>query len=201
MVLKGRNKIVLILGRKGSGKTSLVRAIVPKLERVVVLDPLEEYHGLIRARDFNSLLSFLEAVHEHRKIRIACTFSTMEEYERAIYLVREVGNIWIIIEELNYFVDCWSHEEAYLDLIRFGRHDGVSILMVAQRAAEIPKLFTSQSDAIVSFKQTEPRDLDYLSKIGHIGEDGARTVAALPILQGIPANVTVLRAYYSVFYA
>jgi DNA helicase HerA-like ATPase len=194
-----KNKIVLILGRKGSGKSTLARGIVATLPRVVVFDPHEEYPAL-RCRSIGALVSFMEEAHARPRFKIACTFSDMEEYETAIDLVREVGNMWIVIEELNYFVDCWSRDKPYLDLIRFGRHDRVSILMIAQRAAEVPKLFTSQSDAIVSFRQREPRDLDYLAKIGHVGPDGAAAVAELPQLKWPPPGGD-LRPFYIVFRA
>lgn len=193
------NKIVLILGRKGSGKSTLARSIVARLSRVVVFDPHEEY-PLLRCRSIGALVSFMEDAHARSTFRVACTFSDMDDYETAIDLVREVGNMWIVLEELNYFVDCWSRDKPYLDLIRFGRHDRVSILMVAQRAAEIPKLFTSQSDAIVSFNQSEPRDLAYLASVGHVGSEGAERIAALPRLAWPPPGGD-LRPFYLVFRA
>jgi DNA helicase HerA-like ATPase len=189
------------LGRKGSGKTSLARWLARDMKRVVILDPLEEYAADMRARSLGDLVDALERSHRKRRFSIACTFESMDEYGDALDLCRDVGDLWIVVEELNFFVDCWSRDEPYLDLIRFGRHDGVSIVMVAQRAAEIPKLFTSQSDAIVSFRQTEPRDLDYLSKIGHVGDEGARAIAVLPQLDHRPATPAELEPYYAVFRA
>lgn len=194
-----RNKIVVILGRKGSGKSTLARSIVKRLRRVVIFDPHEEYPA-VRCRSIAALVSFMELEHHKPTFRVACTFDDMDEYETAIAVVREVGNMWIIVEELNFFVDCWSRDKPYLDLIRFGRHDRVSILLIAQRAAEIPKLFTSQADAIVSFRQSEPRDLDYLTKIGHVGAEGAARIAALPELHYPPPGGD-LAPFYAVFQA
>jgi len=192
-----KNKIVLILGRKGSGKSTLARQIVARLSRVVVLDPLAEYPAA-RCRSVAELLSFMDVKHHAATFRVACTFDDMDDYETAIGVAREVGKLWIVIEELNFFIDCWSRDKPYLDLVRFGRHEGVSILMVAQRAAEVPKLFTSQSDAIVSFRQTEPRDLDYLARIGHVGPDGADRVSKLPHLAWPPPRGD-LSPFYAVF--
>ena len=195
-----KNKILVILGRKGSGKSSLAREIVKKLPRVVILDPLEEYPA-IRCRTIGALVSFLEEAHARPRFRVACTFGELEEYETAVDLCREVGNMWVVMEEVNIFTDCWARDKPYLDLVRFGRHDRVSIILVAQRAAEIPKLFTSQSDAIVSFNQSEPRDLAYLASIGHVGAEGASRVAALPRLPSWPPPGGDLRPYYCVFRA
>jgi DNA helicase HerA-like ATPase len=199
-VLSLKNKIVVILGRKGSGKSTLAREVVAKLPRVVVLDPLEEYQGL-RCRSIGALVSFMEEAHDRPRFRVVCTFGEdVDDYGIALDVCRAVGNLWVVVEEVNFFVDCWTRDKPFMDLVRFGRHDRVSMLLVAQRAAEIPKLYTSQSDVIVSFRQSEPRDLDYLSKVGHVGSAGAARIAALPRLKWPPPGGD-LRPFYAVFRA
>jgi len=171
------------------------------MKRVVVLDPFEEYPVTWRARSFPELVQILEEEYQKPKFSIGCTYDDFEGYGDTLDLCREVGDLVVVIEELNLFIDCWTREEPFLNLVRVGRHHGVSIVLVAQRAAEIPKLFTSQSDAIVTFRQTEPRDLDYLSKIGHVGEAGSARVQELPLLHNRPADADELRPYCAIFYA
>lgn len=176
--LNRKNKIIFVLGQKGSGKSCYARAHVLGLSRVIVFDPMREYSDGVIFEDFETLLGFMENNHLGQ-FRAICRFRSDAEYLRAIELVLLVGNMWIVIEELNFFISAQSKENQFLELFRFGRHNNISIMAIAQRAAEIPKTFTSQADLMVSFRQIEPRDLDYMSKISYVGSQGAERIRNL----------------------
>lgn len=176
--MQKKNRIVFILGQKGSGKSSYARQRVRELSRVIVLDPMSEYSDGVVFEDFPSLLEFMERNHLGQ-FRAICRFRSDEEYLKAIELCLMIGSMWIVVEELNYFITAQSKEKEFLQLFRFGRHYNVSIMAIAQRAAEVPKTFTSQADEIISFRQVEPRDLKYMSQISYIGSEGALRISLL----------------------
>jgi len=187
--LKKINSIITIVGQRGSGKTTLAKMLVLMRSRVVVLDPLCEYgnEGLI----FESLGDLVNFMSEHSEgqFRVICRFESMEEYDTLLDLSREIGMLTVVIEELNFFIQVQSKNPHFDQLYRFGRHRGVSVIGIAQRCAEIPKLITSQSDSIISFRQTEPGDLKYLSSVSFIGSEGAAKLPDLEKYKGLDLAV------------
>ena len=85
---------------------------------------------------------------------------------------------------------CFVLEEGYLfcspdrihpllvQINSVGRPRGIDLVAVAQRAATINRLITSQTWELISFCQTEPADLAYLREFG--GEQFAAGIDQLP---------------------
>lgn len=162
-----------------------MKQILPKLNRYFIFDPIGEYTEGVIFRRFFDLLQFMKNNH-NKKFKCICRFDSDEEYDSAIELAKEITNLWIIVEEVTSFVGVHSKSDSFDKLVRWGRHYNVSILAITQRAAEIPRLYSSQVDEVISFVQTEPRDLDWLSRVSFVGSEGAEKVSQLkPIENGI----------------
>lgn len=175
-----KNKIVLVVGQKGSGKSSLVRRLVAEMQRAVVLDPMAEYSDGIVFECYADLHTFLRERHAGQW-RCICRFQDDGEYAEAVALALEVGACTVVVEEMNFFLSVQSAPDPFVRLFRYGRHRSVSIVAVAQRCAEIPRLFTAQADVVYSFRQVEPRDIEYLGKLGAVGSrEAAERCRALP---------------------
>jgi len=202
--LKRNNTIVLIIGRKGSGKSTLARVMVPKLgNRIIILDPLHEYSGGVICHSFDQFRRSIKSLYDSYEIRYysdptndnrpldyskipfryVLRFDNDSDYDKAVGLTRNLGHCWIVIEEITHFVSTYHKSENFDRIIRYARHTNVSVLMISQRCAEIPRLYTSQADSVISFKQSEPRDIEYLSKVGIVGKAGSEKVQTLPVFE------------------
>lgn len=156
-------RLMLIVGKRGSGKTQLVKKLLAEIDRqrVIIFDPLGEYESGLIYYDF---ITFCDKIEGAESFRYILRFDNQEEYEYALEVAYAVGDLLLVIEEITHFANERSIDKSLDSIIRFGRHQNVSLLSVTQRCANIPRLLTSQMDIIISFKQTEPRDIEYLYK-------------------------------------
>jgi hypothetical protein len=115
--------------------------------------------------------------------KFICRFTNDDDYTNAVELCIEMGNLWLVIEEVTHFVSVHQKSVPFDHVLRYGRHFGISLVLITQRCSEIPRLYTSQSDIVISFRQQEPRDIDYMSKIGIVGSEGAEKIARLPVFE------------------
>jgi len=65
----------------------------------------------------------------------------------------------------------------FIDLVNFGRNKGISLICTAKRPAQVNRELTAQADIIVSFRQDEPLDIEYLQDF--CGKDVGRLVTKL----------------------
>lgn len=156
-----------VFGMQGAGKTSFVkREIIPFCPRpVFILDTLNEYFdGLIFYSMYalkDHLVRFnmnLQGVH----ILKVDNDEDAEAFFRLFTLVKEPCTI--VIEESDKFMGSAHYDinEDIKNVINYGRHWGQNLIFIARRPARLNKDVTSQSNFIVSFKQTESRDVNSL---------------------------------------
>lgn len=173
-MLAEQNKITLILGRKGTGKTTLAKQRASSASRLLVVDNLVEYHqGLIFER-YGALEHY--APQNRECFACVCRFTTDDEQRRLFQLAWDLGHLTLLAEEVDWYAPPsrpakGSAAEKFLELLKYGRHRDLSIIGVSRRPAEITRMLTSQADEIVSFQQTEPGDLKYLQKYGFRPEE------------------------------
>lgn len=166
------NKVILIYGKRGSGKSTLAKRIISHFKRVIVFDPLSEYAG---DTIVNSLELFAETVtplSDSDAFTIVCRFvhESLEEttlaYDYAARIVWDIGDILLVLEETEMFLDSFNKDSFINYLISFGRHRNVSLVGIGRRPAEIAVKLRSQFTSVFSFTQSEPRDLYYFEQLG-----------------------------------
>lgn len=128
-----------------------------------------EYTNGLIFLDFVEWCSKIETSDSFRHI---LRFDSEWDYFCAIEVAYEAGDLLLVIEEVTVFANDKSIDKTFDRIIRFGRHRNISMIGATQRCANIPRLLTSQMDGIISFRQTEPRDLEYMSKV--VGEDAKK---------------------------
>jgi hypothetical protein len=175
-----QNRIVGVVGRKGSGKSTSVRGMLRHCPRFLVFDVMGEHvDENNRLESPGQLASFLKWSREQP------TFAGVyvpggdlaEEIEEVSRLVYARGDLCFVCEEVPLYTQAGYMPPLLGKLIRTGRHKRIDIAWTAQRAAEVPKTLTALTDVWVLFSQTEPRDLSALAD--RCGREVAERVAGL----------------------
>lgn len=161
----------MILGQKGSGKTTLAKKIISNLDRVFVLDVLDEYN-LESINDEKELINICKEIIKNK----SKSFKYSIKIDNDKFLINAIkilwifakfyNNWWLVGEEASYYVNLNVRTGEILNFIRYGRHYEVNQIYISRNTAEISKYLTSQADLIISFKQIEPRHKEVLEKYG-----------------------------------
>lgn len=165
MLTNKNRKITIIYGRTGTGKSTLAKKIILQYKRVIIIDPMHEYSNGIIFYDFESLLDYT-INNELDNFTFICRFSSDIEHEYLFRYVQILGDLLLVVEEAEIYISPTSQSNSFLDLCRYGRHQNISILGIARRVSELSINFRAFVDTIISFKQTEPRDLKLMSELG-----------------------------------
>lgn len=165
-----KRQVILILGKQGSGKSTLAKKIIRRYSRVIVFDPLSEYHGGLVVRNFDEFASYFLVAR--KDFFVVCRFQEDSEalvslsYEMAAKAVWELSDCLLVLEESEQFLDSQNRESFINYLISFGRHRKISLLGIGRRPTELAIKLRAQFTSIISFQQTEPNDLRYMEAIG-----------------------------------
>ena len=175
-----QNRIVAIIGRKGTGKSTKLAEILAQQDRVLVFDPMGEHDFIPNETDsLDQLREFFQ--WNRKKAQWAATFVPGEEIEEDVEAVSKIaydrGGLAFAIEEVPLICSPGHLPPALGKLVRTGRHKSVDIYWTAQRAGECSRTLTSLTDEFILFSQTEPRDLDAIA--ARCGAEVADRVAHL----------------------
>ena len=160
-----QNRIVGIVGRKGSGKSTVLREILSCRLRVVIFDTMAEHSSPNLFSSLDRCLDYLERVQSDSFFHCALRQKgdeeeTLNELAACVYDVRKVC---FALEEVPWFSTAASQPEGLDLLSRMGRHRRIDLVWTAQRMAEVSRRLTSATDIFVLFSITEPRDLTSLA--------------------------------------
>jgi len=158
------NTVLAVFGRKGSGKSTLVKAITREHSRVIVFDALGEYGEGSKqiAFGFDACLKALEANVKAPKCFLSLRLRDTGDYYDLMEVVFEMPGTLFVLEETSLYCSPSVLPPELSALVRYGRHRGLDQIYIARRPSEVHRDLTAQADVIVSFEQREPRDLDYL---------------------------------------
>jgi len=176
-----QNRIVGVVGRKGTGKTRRVRELLDYCPRFIVFDVTDEYsiEGTNRFESSQGLRRFLTWSRQQPTFGGVYVPSQPpdEEIEEVSRLVYERGDLCLVCEEVPLYTQAGYMPPLLGKLVRTGRHQKIDFTWTAQRAAEVPKTITALTDIWVLFSQVEPRDLTALAE--RCGREVADHVANL----------------------
>lgn len=177
--------VVLIVGKRGNGKSTAAKAICGELMRIeqpiAVYDLHDEYSELGQASGgvtlgpltqratVAELVERPELLDAH-PLALAIIPDKMPKQAAADFAtllagIENTGNVCLLLEELGVWA---GHAE---ELVNYAatqsRHwgDGVPLVLVAQRAVQIPKTARTQATQLISFRQDDPADLAALAEI------------------------------------
>lgn len=173
------NKISVVLGMKGSGKSSYLKSETRKMERLLIWDYLREYDEGRIVHTIEELIPLLTK-NFAGKFRIIFRPSggniaeVFDRFSRAAYCM---NNMTLVLEEVDKISDPSFMSEGFQELINYGRHKKIDIIAASRRAHCVPRDLTANADVIVSFFQQEPRDVKYITDfMGHEAGERVRTL-------------------------
>lgn len=156
-----QTETILIVGKKGTGKTSWAREFIKDKSRVIVAEAGFDEFGVTYTTEFPAYIDQLRRGF----FRVSYT---PRSYEWAALLQSAIdsgaadGPLWLVLEEADRIPrTLLEYEEV---MIR-GRHYGINLIAMTTRAANLPPDYRSQATRVIAFRQHEPRDIDYLRDI------------------------------------
>lgn len=171
-----------LFGRRGVGKTTLVREIARHQARLVVWDYLGE-HGPLAFRSEGNLAALEEYLRWAGGQRFAAaryvpSEGTVEEFEAFCAVVYGFRDFVVVVEEAAAVVQASYLPPAFGRIVRQGRHRGLGLLWTTQRLNEVSRTLTGLTDVWAGFSVAEPADLQALG--ARAGRDYAERVSKLP---------------------
>lgn len=178
--MKRENEIVVILGKKGSGKTSFAMNEIRRKERLVIFDFNREYSDFYVVTNPEKLVELLTLNYEGR-FRVAYQPDPTRDLDDHFHHLSKalfcMQNLTFLCEEVDLVSSAGEMPEGLQKIINYGRHRGISLIALSRRAHKVPRDLTANADRIISFAQFEPRDLRYLAE--YMGEKAAVLVQKL----------------------
>lgn len=167
-----------ILGKQGSGKSHLTEEQIIKLLKenyskpIFILDTMDEYGSYESGKAYGICYYNMRSLKKHLvevnknltgvHVLKADNDKDCEEFFNVFTRVKEPCTI--IIEEASKFCNPYSINDDLDNILNYGRHWEQDIIFLARRPAELHRSVTAQSDFIISFIQTESRDITSLKK-------------------------------------
>lgn len=158
------NKIIVVTGQRGKGKTTYIKNTIENYDRVIIFDLLGEfsyYETALNLEDFFSLLS-KKRKEDFFIINYYNPKNTENDFNIICKVINKLNDIMFVVDELDYFCSANYIPKEFSEIIKRGRHQNLNILIATRRPHEIPRLVTSQLTDFITFRQIEPRDLNYI---------------------------------------
>lgn len=157
----------LILGKTGSGKTTLARRFVRTLPRALIFDNGFSEFPAVHFTDIKELHEYLAIVGSKGGNFRAGFTPTAAEFGMIFTWALELGNaeaVTLVLEECDRFPtpECKTQ---FQEVMQRGRHYGVNVLALTTFPYSVDVDLRRQATEIYSFRQHEPRDLKWLSDV------------------------------------
>ena len=160
-------EIILIFGKRGSGKTTLMKKLIEDQTRLIIYDPMWEYSDAT-LKIFQNQMDLIKFLKKRGDTLFRIVYQPQQptqEFNFVCQLVYCLYDVIFACEEIDLGT---SHNYTPPPLERIicqGRHKGISLYATTRRPPEVPKLLTSQANKLYVFKMHEPKDLAYFKEI------------------------------------
>lgn len=175
---------VLVMGRRGCGKSHLAKRIQEIWPRRVIIDSLNEYSEGIIVHDFNSFTAELLRLKNSNAEAFVIIFQfdpeshlSEMEFDHILRVCYYFGNIQVVIEEIQLYSTPHNLPKWLKNSLLTGRHQNMSLLFTSQRPGEVNKTIISQCSHIFVGSIVEGNDINYLK--GFLNQDAGR-LSSLP---------------------
>lgn len=190
-----KNELALILGIRGSGKTSLTKVLSLTRNRVIVLDRMRDYQTEKQIIGYNDFSREWSQIFSHSEFYCVVHFKKgqsaevfQEESNNILRLIYETSDrqhsqgvrldTLIVIEELQFYCTPYFITPYLKECILTGRHYGIGMIANTQRPANIHGDFKGNADHIFAGQLAFKADVQYLRD--SILQDDANRCFTLP---------------------
>jgi len=179
--------ISVVLGRRGCGKTTLIKGVIASRPRLLVFDTLAEYGR--SGKVFRSIPPLIDYVEANAYGQFRAVYQPVEtqdletDFSDFMRLAWIAGANTIVVDEIDQVSSPSSVPDQLARNLRYGRHRKMFVIAASRRAADVPRLITSQADELYTFNQTEPRDIQYIAEFA--GKDFAQRTLSLPLYKAL----------------
>jgi DNA helicase HerA-like ATPase len=174
---------ILVMGRRGCGKSHLAKQIQKKFPRRIIIDTLNEYRNegelFSNFSDFSKKLIQLKREKSKKFVLVYQASVESEDFEAEFNEILRIsyyfGNIQIVIEEIQMhchtgWIPSWLKKNLLI-----GRHQGISLLFTSQRPGEVHKTIVSQCHHIFCGKLIDSNDIKYVSNF--LNQDSQKLIS------------------------
>ena len=190
-----QNKIVVLCGFRGSGKTTFAQTLLKPQSNIVVYDPNEDpAYDWIPNTAYSlgggpgSLADFFDWCRRKQKSSLAVRYIPGEDEKGSLFndanefcgMVWEGQNLWVVFEEVHQIANTASPSSMPPQLrkiINRGRHRNISVLATGLRFAETPRPITAGANLYIIFQTAEPLDVEELRR--RVGADATDEIMRL----------------------
>ena len=173
--------IVIIIGRKGSGKSYLIKHLFLRQFDSFVIDD----HVMERTRneyaDYGFRTRYLSEIMSKPRVNYYDYQKDDSSFEKIWNAVKAHANRWgdtlFVIDEAHIHFSKKSLPVAQKEVLHENRHYGTGIILASQRIYDINPIAYKQADYIILFYTREPREIEFLRK--YISSEVAEIVKTL----------------------
>lgn len=157
----------LVLGKTGSGKTTLARQFVKGLPRALIIDNGFCEFPAVQFLNVQDLHDYLDGYGGPGGNFRASFTPLRRDVPTLFQWAREIGNaeeMTLVLEECDRFPTAES-APAFEELVQRGRHYGVHLLGLTTHPYAVNIDLRRQATEIYTFRQHEPNDLRWLAAV------------------------------------
>lgn len=166
---------VLVMGRRGCGKSYLAKGVQNIWPRRIIIDSLneyteEDYAGAKVVHSFHEFCEALKKLHSVSQDNFVLIYqfdieseNHVDEFNEIMRLCFYFGNIQVVVEEVQLYSTPHQLPKWLKQCLLVGRHNNLSLLFTTQRPGELNKTILSQCSHIFCGQIIEGNDLRYVS--------------------------------------
>lgn len=161
---------LLVMGRRGCGKSFLAQNIQKLWPRRIILDTLDEYSEGEVVHSFDEFCNKLQEFKSVNKDHFVLIYKfepesvqSAVEFEQIMRLAYYFGNVQVVIEEIQIYSSPNNLPHWLKNCLLTGRHQNLSLLFTTQRPGELNKTILSQCAHIFCGQIVEGNDLRYIA--------------------------------------
>ena len=187
--MTAEKKIRLVIGKRGSGKSVLVKHMIRDERRLVIYDIMSEYTDAVTFDDGFRSLAHLDGTQREQLVefwrrvykqsfRLAYRpLRPKDEIDWLAQAVYALGDLTFVVEEIDAVCTPFDMSEWMQAIIQRGRHVNIEMIGVTPAPFGIHRDLTRQAKDVFVFRTKEPRDIQYLRRL--LGEEIEAKLLAL----------------------
>ncbi len=179
------NESIVIIGRKGCGKSTRAREIALSRPRRIYIDSMHEHTDGVIVRSYSALVEYIRP-RVHANYAVILRTMTEDDIYATLALATGTGDperpslpgVTYIIDEADNYCAPGSLPEPIRKIVNYGRHFQVSTIFVARRAKRLHIDVRANADRYIIGQTFEPGDVDGIAEF--IGAELAQRVRDIP---------------------